>query len=77
MTSNATHVPTCITYALGMAIQNGAERGSVALAWLLEWDADGGLDNYGACTCNGRRDARIMGEKEITVADFVASLSAP
>ena len=46
------HTSGCITRALAMARENGARDLSEALECVRVWESDGGLANYGACTCD-------------------------
>lgn len=46
-----THTTSCVSYALNLAEESGAESLAQAAEWVTGWEADGGLDNYGACTC--------------------------
>ena len=46
------HTNACIGRAVALAFENGAVALTQALDWVSTWENDGGLDNYGACTCN-------------------------
>lgn len=51
LTGTPTHTPECVSRALDMALRNGAPTLAQALTWVATWENDGGLGNYGACSC--------------------------
>lgn len=54
------HAPECVSRAVEMAFTNGAIALSQALEWVAVWENDGGLANYGACTCEPSRTDSIL-----------------
>jgi hypothetical protein len=49
--SEVIHSRLCLTSAVRMAKENGAATLQEAIEWVRVWHGDGGLGNYGACTC--------------------------
>lgn len=49
--SEVIHSRLCLTSAVRMAKENGAASLQEAIEWVRVWNGDGGLGNYGACTC--------------------------
>lgn len=68
------HTGACIEHALVMAGENGAADAAEAREWVSAWDADGGLGNYGACSCHQSGP----GDERVTFTAFLeAEASAP
>lgn len=70
-TATAEHATSCIQYALELAMQNGADSEAVAAEWVAAWEVDGGLENYGACTCYRYDGCDVARE---TVAHHIARI---
>ena len=68
-TTQAIHTTFCIEYAINLAEENGAEDWATALEWVTSWEADGGLDNYGACTCARNEGIEVARE---SLAHYIA-----
>ncbi len=45
------HAVYCLANACGTAQDNGAVTDAEVAEWVMGWDTDGGLANYGACIC--------------------------
>lgn len=68
-TTATVHTTSCIEYAIFyLAPENGAESDAQSAEWVTIWEADGGLANYGACTCARFEGCNVSRE---TLAQYI------